>query len=936
MKPSGVGVVFFSLFLLFGALMGQQTGEIRGRVTDEKGEALPGVSITARSPSLQGLRATVSDKSGDFRLHLLPVGNYALTFELPAFEKLTMTGNAVRLGFTSTLSVVLTPATVAEEVTVVAPNPLVDATSVDTSYRLNSRDLAFAPTQSRTIADIVNLAPGVTGVRTNTVTGGANANWIADLTTEAGLPSFRGEGNASNNWFVDGLSSKGCSFGDPGVRVNYDAWEEVQIVSDGFAPGMGQGMGSFVNIVTKSGGNAFHGQLGALLQPSALRAAREPGQLATVWAPESSLQQYYADLGGPIIKDKLWFFVSDNLFARSDQTKEQTIGWLMVPAGERRTSTNNGFGKITLTPRENHTLSLSGTVDTSLRQTGGIGFPETFAHTSYDRYSYRLNYRGILSRNTILTAAWGRNRNATRILPLSGDYGPAAYYYQDIGQMTHGLNFSTRTLERRSDLAVDLTQLLDLGRFGNHEIKAGMSAYSFSNEEHWRWSGLDADRWIGNGFDNGVGIAWRNQTTPALLWENAPGDAKNRTRGFGFYAEDNIVHGPFSLMLGLRTDTQQVFDDVGTKVWSWGPGDFLQPRATLAWDLTRDGRNVLKFGYGRYAMPMLASSLPFINTVHLFIHRFYLWIGPSNPTDAQLGDSINWYWLWDQSGPRGVDPALKPNKADRFLLEYDRQLGTNWALKIRGISSKSGDLIDNITVYDDAAPRDIKYLLTNFELKRRSYRGLEVEVNGRIRDRLALNASWTWSRAKGTVPGDFFEPIGWEIYAGGYYDNTLFGYRPLMPAESPWKAYYDLLFEGLGGRGIGDDSWYGILPSSVDHVVKLSGTYFAPFGISVSTAMEYLSGYHWEMKGLSTTGFYARFPEGRGVRTTPPHASVDLVVERDFRLRRGLVLGCGVSAYNLLNSQRPVSYFKSDTPNFGRVWARQLPRWVQLKLRLMF
>ncbi len=672
------------LVMLCGALGAQQTGEVRGRITEEKGEALPGVSITAKSPNLQGLRTAVTDQKGQFRLPLLPVGIYSLTFELPGFEKLTMTGNEVRLGLTGSLSIVLKPAAVKEEVTVTAVNPLIDKTKADTSYRLNSGDLALVPTQARTIAEIVNLTPGVTGVRVNTVSGGANSA----LGTETGLPSFRGEGDAGNNWLVDGLSTQGVYINDPGVRLNYDAWEEVQIVSDGFAPEMGQGLGGFINIVTKSGSNSFHGQLGGLVQDSGLRAKRQE-QLSVVSVPDTSLQQYFGNLGGPIVKDKLWFFLSDNFFGNSDKSSQQTIGWLTVPPGQRRAITNNGFGKITFTPYKNHTLSLSGTLDKFLHQTGGIGVPETYTQTTYTRYSYRLNYQGILSQNTLLTVAWGQNRNDTDTEPLSGNFGPPSYSWQDIGQITNNIYQSFRSLERRTDLAVGLTQYLDLGRWGNHEIKAGWSYYGNKYNDVYHWTGLDADPWPGDGFDNGTYIIWSAPGIPVVLQEYGVGGDKDATHGFGLYAEDNIVLGRLSLILGLRTDTQRVYNDVGKRLWSWGLGDFLQPRASVDFDLTGDGRNVLKFGYGMFAMPVPTQVLGNFNSYYAVSFRDYSWVGPQNPSVSQLKDPANWAFVWEQSpaaAPEEIDPNLKPEKVNKFLLEFDRQLWTNWALKVRGSS----------------------------------------------------------------------------------------------------------------------------------------------------------------------------------------------------------------------------------------------------------
>jgi outer membrane receptor protein involved in Fe transport len=148
---------------------------------------------------------------------------------------------------------------------------------------------------------------------------------------------------------------------------------------------------------------------------------------------------------------------------------------------------------------------------------------------------------------------------------------------------------------------------------------------------------------------------------------------------------------------------------------------------------------------------------------------------------------------------------------------------------------------------------------------------------------------------------------------------------------------YAFLFAGLGGTRAGDEGWYGDLPYSVDHDVKVLATWLAPYGFQVSSSLEWLSGYHWERKGWSEAFLcYLTFPEGRGTRTTPSHAYVDLGVDKEFALAKGLRLALGVNVYNLFNSQQPVSYVKEDTELFGQVWARQLPRWVQLKATLRF
>jgi hypothetical protein len=915
------------LLLSAGVVAADQTGEIRGTIADDSGGVLPGVLVTARSPSLQGLRTAVSDSNGFFRLPLLPVGNYELTFELQGFEKLTLTANEVRLGYTASLAVALKLAPLKEAITVTAATQLIDKTKSDTSYRLKGEELSRIPTQARTIADVVALTPGVTGVRTNTETG-----------TDTGLPSFRGEGDAGNDWLVDGLSTRGVQLNDPGVRINYDAWDEVQVISDGFEPENGQALGGFVNIVTKSGGNDFHGEAGALIQDRRLRSQREP-QLSAASLPETSIGQYFANLGGPIMKDKLWFFLSDNYFSTVDRTTQQTIGWLTIPAGDRSVTTNNVFGKLTYTPRTNHTFSVSGTRDASLSQTGGIGVPETYTTTTYRDTSYRLNYMGILSENTLLTAAAGQNRRGSDTAPLSGDYGPPTYYWEDIDQRTNNINSGQTRLEKRTDLAVGANRMLELRRWGNHEIKAGLSYYDNSYRQTTIFPGRNADPFPGNGFDDGIQITWTAPGMPLTLWERLTGLIEDSTKGFGFHIQDTVALGRVTFMLGLRTDTQEVFNDAGARLWSWGAGDFLQPRASLAVDLAGDGRTVLKVAYGQFAMPMATAALEFFNRTLGFSFRQYAWAGPANPTDAQLKDPANWQFRFEQSNansPEEIDSHLRPDKLERVLVGLEQQLGANWALRFRGIYSRSRDLIEDIGVYAPETSSGFKFVYTNFELKRRDYRGIELELNGRVAEKFTLNVSYTWSQAKGTVPGNSCEGAPWGCTAGGH-DIGPFGDHPYLPPGASDKALWDSLLAGLGGRGIGDEGWYGYLPYSVDHDVKILATYLAPYGVQISSSFEWLSGYHWEKRGwVPGYSAYLAFPEGRGGRTTPALTYVDLAAEKDFRLGRGLSLGLGVNVYNLFNSQRPVSYVIEDTALFGQVWGRQLPRWVQLKAGLRF
>jgi hypothetical protein len=919
-----VSIVAFC-FLSAGMIWASGTGEIRGRVLDEQGAPLPTVTITAKSPGMQGVRTTVTDENGFFKLPLLPVGIYSLTYELEGFSTLTQTDTQVRLGFTMRLEAVLKLATLEETITVTSEAPLLDVTKVDTSTRLNADELNRVPTQGRSIQEVLSYVPGVTGVRADTLTGYGT-----------GLPSFRGEGEEGNNWLVDGLSIRGSRYNDSGITTNYDAWEEVQVVSDGFSPDWGQALGGTVNIVTKSGGNEFHGEIGALIRNWNLRADRK-SQLSLATEPNTSFNQFFGNLGGPIIKDKLWFFISNNFFSRSDASDTQSIGWLTFPEGKSRVNTNNFFGKITFTPHVKHTFSLSGVWDSFVSQSGGTGLPETYTKTDYSDYAFRLNYRGILDDDTFIVAAFGQSDRDSRFMPLDEDFGPARYYWIDIGQFTNNAEWDRAIQDKRTDFTARLTRYLDLGSLGHHELGAGFSFMRTYSGEDGRWTGKDMDLWQGNGFDNGTKVNWAEPGIPTLLTEYGVYGFNNTTRGISLYLMDRFTIGNFSIMLGLRTDTQKIYDDLDQEIWSWGLGDFLSPRFSIAWDILGDGKNILKFGYGKFCNTITTTVLQFFNSYGGFNYRQYDWIGGENPTDAQLKNPANWEFSFEQSAattPYEVDSELKPNDIKKFLLEFDRRLGTDWVVKLRGIYSYSHDLTELIGVFDEETIW--RFYLTNFELKKRDYRAIELELNGRVSDKFMLHASYTWSEAKGTNPGQFEFPT-WASKVGNAYEAGVFGDHVNAPEGHPYKDLLDWIFGGLGGRGVGDAGWYGFLPYSVDHQVKALGTYFAPYGIMVSAGIEWLSGYHWEKKGYSEGyGDFYLFPEGRGGRTTPGHLFIDMSIEKNFFLPQGMGLGLRLNFFNILNSQRPISFVKEDTDLFGEVWGRQMPRWLQLQFSFKF
>ncbi|UCE41070.1 MAG: TonB-dependent receptor [Candidatus Aminicenantes bacterium] len=927
MRKQKVGLfIALLIFVLWVTAFAIETGEIKGRVLDESSEGLLGVVITARSPNLQGTRTVISTADGLFTFPLLPVGKYTLTFHLDGFNPVVQEEVIVRLGRVTDLKVILRVTNIEEEVVVTATPPLIDKTSTDTSYYFSDKDIEKIPVQNRNVVDVSKFTPGVTGVRINTRRG---------VSTQ-GLPSFRGEGEEGSSWVMDGLAISGVRLKNAGVHINYDSIDEIQIISDPFSPEYGPAFGGIINMVTKSGSNDFTGEFSLVFTNKELQAARQE-QLAVISEPAFfSNYNLFFNLGGPLVKDKLWFFLSNNFFTDTEETTDTTVDYYTVPGGKFTSRNNNLFAKLSYALTDNHNLSLSAVYHKSLGQKGGTGIPELYEKYTWADMIFRLNYRGIINATTLVEAGLGHVSRDNLREPLDGNLGPAQYYVNDLARNINNSYGHVVDDQYRWDFNAKLTKYFDTPNLGHHEINLGIEYTSFGSEFVVNFTGGDEDIFPKNGFDVGTKYYFKSweggEKIPTFFYEYGPFDFINSSRGIGLYFKDKFTVGRFTFMVGFRSQTQVCLDGKGEKLWSWGLNDFLAPRLSMSIDITGDGVNVLKLGWGRFSDYITTMPLGILSSGAGLSFRNYSWLGPDNPSDSELYDTANWEFNVEQKLQAfEIASNLKPNFLTRYLIQFDRRFGTNWAISARYIRSTANDLLEVLAILD---PNTLyKFLYDNFEHKRRNYWGVEIELNGRIGTRFFLNASYSHASAKGTNPGQV-ETGSWTQEEGSTNFLGLFGnhiYVPDIPGLEDVKEWADQELGGLGGRGIGDEGWYGNLPYSVDHNFKFNTIYLAPYGIAISAAFEYISGYYWEKLGLVPFfGGYYSFPETRGIRKSPSHFYLDMGIEKEFFS----ILTLRLDLLNLLNSQRPISYVKENIPIFGQIWSRQQPRQARVMIRL--
>ena len=288
-------VIFLALAIFVGATHAQQvTGNLEGRILDAEGKPLSAVNFTVTGPSLQGTRGDVSDRLGYFRILALPAGSYTVKVSHLAYHSVTYENIAVRLGKTSYLAEVRLQSKTIEmsEIVVSGAKPPIDPASTVSGDNLVAEEYEVLP-EERNYRSITTLLPQ------------ANESFLGD---EA---NFAGATGIENKYYIDGVDVTDPWRGLTGTSLHYNFVKEIEVRTGGYEAEHRSSLGGIVNVVTYSGGNEFHGEAFGFFANN--RFAAEPRQGA-LEPNKGDFAQYDAglSLGGPILRDKLWFFAAYN------------------------------------------------------------------------------------------------------------------------------------------------------------------------------------------------------------------------------------------------------------------------------------------------------------------------------------------------------------------------------------------------------------------------------------------------------------------------------------------------------------------------------------------------------------------------------------------------------------------------------------------------
>jgi len=588
----------------------QQTvdvGSISGRVVDEMGMAIPGVTIVATHRLTNVASTTVSDEGGRFRLPYLRIGAYELKASLAGFKDFART-LTVLAGSAFEIPVELSVASINETVVIVNEAPVLESARSQIAATVSDAEVAALPMNGRNFLDLAVLVPGVAPANI------ASTQLFPETSAVPGITlSVGSQRNLSNNFVVDGLSANDDAAGLSGITYGVDAIEQLQVITSGAQAEFGRALGGYVNVVTRSGNNTVRGTIYDFVRDDALNSANA---LSGTTLPMRQ-SQFGLSLGGPFVKNRSFYF--GNVEIRSlDQTGLTTIGDTsagvinaklaavgyrgpVVTTGiyDNPVDTTNVLAKVDQQYGVGHQFSVRyGRYDvtsTNARGAGGLSAPSASAGLDNTDQVLAFSNALVLSSRSLLETR-AQVAHSDLLAPPSDSIGPAVAI---AGVAAFGTASGSPTA--RANRMYQVVNNFSLAA-GAHSFRAGVDflyndddiTYPRSARGSYTFQSLAnflAGTYNNAGYAQTFGETGVTQTNPNL----------------GVYVQDEWkIADSVTLNAGLRYDLQ-FLDTINTDTGN------VSPRIGFAWTPSTSQRTVVRGSaglfYDRIPLRALANSL---------------------------------------------------------------------------------------------------------------------------------------------------------------------------------------------------------------------------------------------------------------------------------------------------------------------------------------
>jgi len=671
------------VLLLFSLSASAQTrtGRILGQINDENGQPMPGVTVTVASDILMGgTRNAVTGDTGAYRFAALPPGIYSVTVNLGGYQPLTKEQLSVSLGGTATANFIM-QAAFSEEMIVTAEVALVDTTSSSRPATYGAEFLKDLPT-TRNFYDIMTVAPDISLAAEDSdrvVAGGSNVQ--------------------SNNWFIDGIETSAPETGTAWIYVNPDAIQEVQVMHIGAPAEYGNMLGAALNVVTKSGSNQFRGGANVYWFDDSL-VDSDIGFDSEY--PEYHMKEFTditATLGGPIVKDRLWFFASYEYW-RQNQTYP----------GANYEDTPTQYSdryelKLSMRFNDSNLLDVKGQFDEWGFPPQASAFVTQSANAGEkgDNYSWGINYQGIFSDRTFLEARYTGFTVNDDFLSETGsteaafvDYsppggGPTLYF----GGLQYPWTYDT-TLDQAS---VSLTHFADDWLAGDHDFKFGVQASRGTAHTLVSTSATGSYYYHYTYNYDYYGTIYPYEYYYRV--DGLPYYYGNDQESLSAYVDDSwSISDRLTLNLGLRFDRHNgiipafnVLDGEGNPTGEQNPGfdpiftwNNWSPRLGFAYAVGADQKSVIRGSFGVYYDGNVGGNWNYPPPNHPGQVAFYgeSWTGPWDDEPA---------WEWSPGGFVSVDPNLKAPRTLQYSIGFEHSFAGNYSFGVTSLYKDTKDLI---------------------------------------------------------------------------------------------------------------------------------------------------------------------------------------------------------------------------------------------------
>ncbi len=909
----------------------QTTGDIEGTVSDTNGSSLPGASVEIKSPALQGTRMAVTDAAGRFRFPVLPSGSYTLTAALSGFTKVEKTNIRVTLGATATLPITLS-VSVKEEIVVTAEAPVVDT----------AHGIIGATTSAETIQRLP-LARNFTAIA-QTVAGTG--------TSVGGGLTVYGATGLENQYVIDGVNTTGVKIGDVGKTMNQEFIQEIEIKTGGYEAEYSKALGGIVNVVTKSGGNEFHGDLFGYSTTSNLatsdKRTTDRAAVGQGAVNPASVLDGGADVGGYFLKDRIWFF---GAYDRTNQDQKNNIttsrslaNGITTQQQTDTTRTDLFSGKLTFRLGDSNTLTASvfgdpGTFEGNLPFAVGIIGPPSTQNGTEKRGGTDISakYDGIFGTMFLIQAQYGYHTQQTWDTPLDTSLS-IRNRQNGISNYSGGMYYYTQEKYRRDDYKLSAS-----GFFGSHDVKVGLEyetlpstftefnggadrktnflsasgAYQYSGDRYYAQVPLNClantKGQTGNLGQPGANNPLVPNIQSCLGYSIALNGVQNNpsTQNTGFFAQDSwkVLHN-LTVNAGLRYDNQNLKDAEGndliklTNEWS--------PRIGVVWDAANNGKSKVYGSYGRYytVIPQDVQTRALGNEYATFSYNY------SQSKRDPVSDPNLASYAYIQGGELSMS-GLKGSYLDELVLGVEYEVFKNWSIGVKGIYKGLGRAIDDRCDLQDPRVNLSSYVpagaLTTCALTNLGASGTGVDFFPDPTNPACVAAD-------GTLTGNCQSMHASRIYRGVELDlNHRFSDQFYVLAS---YVYSKLVgnFDGNEQQNNGQQdpninanfdyvdmvpNSYGPLSLDHRHVVKISGMYSFPFGLNAGGTFNFMTGAPFAISGYARAGYYTEryLTPDRGFDGNMP-SIWEANLHLDYGLRLGPVTVSPVlDVFNLFNRQ---------------------------------